>query len=55
MPTMYTPAIQEMSNINPAPPPPIDITAIQLNNMQHALNFILFWGKCAEEPRASFV
>lgn len=34
------------------PLPPIDITAIQLNNMQHALNFILFWGKCAEEPRA---
>lgn len=22
--------------------------------MQHALNFILFWGKCAEEPRAFF-
>lgn len=34
--------------------PPVDITAIQLNNMQHALNFILFLGKCAEEPRAFF-
>lgn len=36
----------------PAPPPPVAITAIQLNNMQHALSHILFWGKCAEEPRA---
>lgn len=35
--------------------PPVDITAIQLNNMQHALNFILFLGKCAEEPRAFFL
>lgn len=28
--------------------PPTDITVIRLNNMQHALNHILFWGKCAE-------
>lgn len=30
-------------------PPPVDVNSIQLNNMQHALNFILFWGKCAED------
>lgn len=42
-----------LKNISvPAPPLPVDITAIWLNNMQHALNFTLFWGKCAEEPRA---
>lgn len=36
----------------PAPPLPVNITAVWLNSMQHALNFILFGGKCAEEPRA---
>lgn len=42
----------------PAPPPSlpqVEINAVQLNNMQHALAFILFGGKCAEEPRALFV
>lgn len=40
-------------NLSASPSSPqVDINAVQLNNMQHALNFILFRGKCAEEPRA---
>lgn len=32
--------------------PPVEITAVQLNICNMPSIFILFWGKCAEEPRA---
>lgn len=43
---------EKKTSVPAPPPPPVAITAEQLNDTQHALSHILFWGKCAEEPRA---